>query len=160
MSQRSDGHQCEVCGVYAPHGFKQKDGDFYWYCFAHRLEGYKLPSLAPAPGLKEQTAFDIDAPVLGDHSAMERVRNTFDWGYGLRTWIHWEMKPGDEMIGETMVRHAAKWIGESSNQAVIGAACLRMAKQGYLIDTGRSEPMKNESSHGRRSPVWRRSDKR
>lgn len=49
MTCRSDAHQCEVCGVYAPHGFKQKDGDYFWFCLAHRGEGHKLPDPAPPP---------------------------------------------------------------------------------------------------------------
>ena len=49
MTSRSDAHQCEVCGVYACHGFRQKDGDYKWYCLRHRLEGHKLPNPAPPP---------------------------------------------------------------------------------------------------------------
>ena len=49
MTLRSDGHQCEVCGAYGFHGFKQANGDYHWYCLRHRLEGYKLPDPAPPP---------------------------------------------------------------------------------------------------------------
>jgi hypothetical protein len=147
--------------VYACHGFKQKDGEYKWYCLKHRLEGYKLPNPAPPPPeLKGQSMFDLGSPGDDDHAQMKRVQNTFNWGLGLRTWIHWEMKPDEEMIGERMAEHAARWIGKCSNPAMIGAACNRMVAEGYLADTGRSEPMLNEGSHGRRSPVWRRTDKR
>ena len=115
-----------------------------------------MPSPTPSKG---QMTFTLDAPA-DDRSAMERVKNTFDWGYGFRTWIHWEMKPGQEMIGEEMVRHAAQWIGKPSKGYVVGPACKTMADQGYLIDTGRWQSMQNEASNNRRSPIWRRSDKR
>jgi hypothetical protein len=42
-------HHCEVCGVYACHGFAQKGGDILWYCLKHRLEGHKMPNPAPPP---------------------------------------------------------------------------------------------------------------
>lgn len=160
VTSRSDAHQCEVCGAYAWHGFKQKNGEYLWYCLKHRLEAYKIMDLAPPPELKGQTMFDLGSPDDENHAQMRRVQNTFDWGLGLRTWIHWEMTPGEEMIGEKMAEQAARWIGECSNPAKIGAACKRMVVEGYLADTGRSEPMRNEGSHGRRSPVWRRTDKR
>ena len=128
---------------------------------AHRLEGYKLPDLAPTPELKGQMMFDLDAPSgPDDHVAMERVRNTFDWGYGLRTWIHWEMKPGEELIGEEMAAQAARWIGQCSNPNVIGAACKRAFDEGYLVDTLRWKAMRNEGSHGRRSPIWQRTTRK
>ena len=160
MSQRSDEHLCEVCGTYGFHGFKQADGDYHWYCYVHRLTGYTLPNLKSSPALQGQMSFSLDAPDNDDHSAMERVGNTFDWGYGLRTWIHWEMKPGQKMIGEEMAAKAARWLGECGNPNVIGAACKKAADQGYLIDTGGWKPMRNEGSHGRRSPIWQRTDKR
>ena len=160
MTVRSDGHQCEVCGAYGVYGFKQKDGEYHWYCLRHQLKGYTLPDLAPPPELKGQMSMSFDPPDADDHSAMERVRNTFNWGYGLRTWIHWEMKPGAEMIGEKMAAQAARWIGNYSNPNVVGNACKRAFHEGYLTDTGRWEAMSNEDSHGRRSPIWRRTDKR
>jgi hypothetical protein len=42
-------HHCEVCGVYACHGFAQKGGAILWYCLKHRLEGHKTPNPAPPP---------------------------------------------------------------------------------------------------------------
>ena len=54
MTVRSDAHQCEVCGTYGFHGFKQTNGDYHWYCLVHRGEGYKLRDLSPPVDLPGQ----------------------------------------------------------------------------------------------------------
>ena len=158
MSLRSDAHQCEVCGTYGFHGFKQTDGDYYWFCLAHRLEGYKLPDLAPPPELKGQLTFDLNASVDG----METFKNVH---CGQQELDHLATRPtsealpaGTEGMAENWRLDVEKLIGAPSNPNLVGSAALELKNEGYLDYVKHVAP-RDRKSHGSKKALWRRTDR-
>lgn len=66
-----------------------------------------------------------------------------------------ERVPGAEFIGEDLrALCIARGVEPRAPQAW-GALVRTLATRGLILDTGRSEQMRDGRSHARRSPVWR-----
>jgi hypothetical protein len=157
MTSRSDAHQCEVCGVYAPHGFKQTDGDYHWYCFAHRLEGYKLSDLAPPPELKGQLTFDLNTSVDGMETFKKFIAGNKNWSSCYKAYVK-ALPAGTEGMAENWRLDVEKFIGAPSNPNLVGSAALELKNEGYLDYVKHVAP-RDRKSHGSKKALWRRTDR-
>ena len=156
VSARSDAHQCEVCGVYAPHGFKQTDGDYYWFCFAHRLEGYKLPDLAPTPKLPGQTEL-FNAPKIDREAEFARSEGR-PWPVRFISWLRYLVVEGEAGTAETFNARAERRIGKAPDAHLYGSVMLRAAADGLFERAGHGR-MRGPKAHGRETPLWKRTSR-
>lgn len=157
---RSEGHQCEVCGTYGFHGFKQANGDYHWYCLHHRLEGYKLPDLAPPPAeLKGQIGFDFGgAP---DHRATFQrfVAGGRPWADCLEAYVA-ALPPGTEALAERWRLDVESQIGRPPNPEIVGSVIRQLKVKGWIEGTGRLGAPIDKKSNSSRKEILRRTDKR
>ena len=154
MTARSDAHQCEVCGTYAFHGFKQKDGDFLWYCLKHRLEDYKMPDLAPPPPeLKGQMTFNLG--VVVDRDVAFRRYDDRDWQTRFMAWLRYKTEYGETGTAESFRFKAERVIGPPFDDHHVGSVILRAANEGLFERAGHGR-MRSKKAHGRETPLWKR----
>ena len=148
MSQRSDAHQCEVCGAYGFHGFKQTDGEYFWFCLAHRLEGYKLPDLAPPPELKGQLTFDLNASVDGMETFKKFIAGNKNWSSCYKAYVK-ALPAGTEGMAENWRLDVEKFIGAPSNPNLVGSAALELKRTKATSTKRRSMcAPRDRKSHG------------
>ena len=157
VSARSDAHQCEVCGIYGFHGFKQKDDEYHWYCFAHRLTGYTLPDLAPTPPLKGQLDLDLNIDVNGEE-AFARY-DSAAWPVRFMAFLRYMIVAGDKGTAEYFRFKAERRIGPANDDHLVGATVLRAANEGLFERAGHGR-MRSKKAHGRETPLWQRTDRK
>lgn len=165
MSDRSDRHECEVCGVYSPFGYLQADRTYRWYCFKHRLEGYKLPDLAPMPSLAGQGDLLADLPNPNPTAFARYEHSDKPWGDKYEAWLIDEDNvplgsdggPG----GEDFRFKAERKIGPHPKDGkVVGTVIGDLIKRGYLERTDEMRRPRDKKSKGSEKRVVRRTYRR
>ena len=155
MSQRSEQHECEVCGTYGFHGFKQADGEYLWYCFLHRLVAYTNPNpLPPQPAPPEpqgELLFDVKI----DREDAFRRYDGRDWSTRFMAFLRYLINEGETGTAEHFRFKAERRIGKPHDDHLVGAVILRAAGEGLFERAGHGR-MRSKKAHGRETPLWRR----
>jgi hypothetical protein len=161
MTSRSDAHQCEVCGAYAWHGFKLKNGDYFWYCLKHRLEAFKTLDLAPPPELKGQMTFDLGGKSDGAKAFQRAVASSRPWADCYEAYII-ALPAGSDggVAGEDWRLAAEKTIGPPPDDHVVGPVISKLRRTGDVEGTDVWRRPRDRKSKGSKKEVVRRTNKR
>jgi hypothetical protein len=135
----------------------QANGDYYWYCFAHRLEDYKLPK----PELKDQLAFDLVTASDGMKTFQRLVDSSRPWKDCYEAYIIAQSPNADGGVGGENWRFAVeKIIGPPIEDHIVGSVIRKLRTSGDIEGTGVWRRPRDRKSKSSPKEILRRTSRR